>query len=407
MERRAAKSQSFEDRVVSMSDQKSTPAEPPVALSVRAAAVLRAFMPPAFVVDRRERWRATLGALVGILVMAWVSRWFSSSLALGPWLAAPLGASAVLVFAVPASPLAQPWSVVGGNTLSALVGAVCALAIPDPSLAGAVAVGAAIAVMFAMRCLHPPGGATALLVVMGHNTDIHFAAFPILFDSTVLVVIGVVFNHLTGRRYPHTQEVPTSGGPKSVSRFSSQDLDIALARYNQVLDVSRDDLEALLHHAELAAYQRNLGELLCADIMTPEPFAVEFGAPLRDAWALMRLEKIKALPVVDKARRIVGIVTVADFMRHADMDVHDGVGDRLRALVRRTGTVSSDKPEVVGQIMTRQVRVASANRHVIELVPLFSEGGHHHIPIIDAEQRLAGIITQTDLVRALYRAVQP
>ncbi len=63
-----------------------------------------------------------------------------------------------------------------------------------------------------------------------------------------------------------------------------------------------------------------------------------------------------------------------------------------------------DKPDAVGQIMTREVRVASEGRMVSELVPLFSEGGHHHIPIIDAERRLVGIITQSDLVRALHRA---
>ena len=128
---------------------------------------------------------------------------------------------------------------------------------------------------------------------------------------------------------------------------------------------------------------------------------------LKDAWALMRSQQVKALPVVDGQRLVVGIVTVADFMRHVDMDSHESVGDRLRALVRRAGAVASEKPEVVGQIMTRQVRVASAHRYMIELVPLFSDGGHHHIPIIDADQRLAGIITQTDLVRALYRAVKP
>ena len=396
-----------------MPDQNPAPASPPVVspvvppdvLSARVALWLRAFRPQPLAVDRQERWRATLGALVGILLMAWASRWFSSSLALGPWLAAPLGASAVLVFAAPASPLAQPWPVVGGNTLSALVGAACAFAIPDPALAGATAVGLAIVLMFALRCLHPPGGATALLVVIGHNTDVHFAAFPIFFDSLVLVLAGVLYNPLTGRRYPHTQETPRSVGPASASRFSSQDLDLALARYNQVLDVSRDDLEALLHHAELAAYQRNLGELLCADIMTPRPFSAEADTPLREAWALMRREKIKALPVVDKARRMVGIVTVADFMRHVDMEAHEGVGQRLRALVRRAAAL--DKPEVVGQIMTQQVRVARADQHMIELVPLFSDGGHHHIPIVDAAQCLAGIITQTDLVRALYRAVKP
>ena len=394
-----------------MSDQSPTPnlsaTALPASWSTRTATWFRAFRPQPFNVDGWERWRATLGALVGILLTAWASRWYSGPLALGPWLAAPLGASAVLVFAVPASPLAQPWSVVGGNTLSALVGLACALAIPDPAVAGAVAVGLAIAVMFALRCLHPPGGATALLAVITHTTDAHFAAFPILFNSVMLVLAGVVFNQLTGRRYPHTQEAPPPAAPASASRFSPQDLDVALARYNQVLDISRDDLEALLHHAELAAYQRNLGELLCADIMTPGPFAVEPEAPLREAWALMRREQIKALPVVDTLRHIVGIVTVADFMRNADMDAHEGVGERLRALVRRAGAAAIEKPEVVGQIMTRQVSVANANGHMIELVPLFADGGHHHIPIVDAEQKLVGIITQTDLVRALYRAVKP
>ncbi|MGH8848342.1 MAG: CBS domain-containing protein, partial [Polaromonas sp.] len=85
----------------------------------------------------------------------------------------------------------------------------------------------------------------------------------------------------------------------------------------------------------------------------------------------------------------------------------DGIGHRLRALMRRSGSLHSDKPEVVGQIMTREVRVASEQRHLIQLVPLFSEGGHHHIPIIDDDKRLVGIITESDLVRALYRAAKP
>ena len=138
------------------------------------------------------------------------------------------------------------------------------------------------------------------------------------------------------------------------------------------------------------------------------PLEYLFGTPLTEAWALMRQRRIKALPVIDRARRIVGIVTVADFMRHAQPDASPlGLGQRLRALLAPSGLVHSDKPEVVGQIMTRQVRVASADRLVVELVPLFSEGGHHHIPIIDGEQRLAGIITQSDLVRVLYRAARP
>jgi CBS domain-containing membrane protein len=373
----------------------------------RVRAFATRFWPAPVRVGAKERWRAFLGAGVGIFVTACVCRWLGGGDgAIGPWLVAPLGASAVLVFAVPASPLAQPWAVIGGNTLSALVGTACLLLIGDPAWAGAVAVGLAIAVMFGLRCLHPPGGATALFAVMSGADQFGFAAFPMLANSVVLVLAGVLYNSLTGRRYPHAQQVPASP-PGPAARFSADDLDAALAHYNQVLDVSRDDLEALLHHAELAAYQRNLGQLRCADIMSREPVAVAFGTPLAEAWSRMRQHRIKALPVTDRARRIVGIVTVADFMRHANLDEPQGWGGRLRAFVRRSGVVHSDKPEVVGQIMTRQVRVASEQRHVIDLVPLFSEGGHHHIPIIDADQRLVGIITQSDLVRALYRAVKP
>ncbi|XAH24690.1 HPP family protein [Xylophilus sp. GW821-FHT01B05] len=367
---------------------------------------LRAFRPAPLRVDARERWRMAFGAVLGVLVTALLCRWVGGAAGASPWLVAPIGASAVLVFAVPASPLAQPWAVVGGNTVSALIGWACVLAIGDAAWAGAVAVGLAIAVMMLLRCLHPPGGASALLVVLAHAASPQFAMFPVLANSLLLVAAGMAYHHATGRRYPHAQVLAPSPAQEAASRFSTADLDAALSHYNQVLDVSRDDLQALLHHAEMEAYRRNLGELRCADIMSRAPLAVEFGTGLQEAWALMRQRRVKALPVVDRVQRIVGIVTVADFMREADLELHHGLGERLRAFMRRVGAVHSDKPEVVGQIMTRKVRVASEHRHVIELVPLFSEGGHHHIPIIDAEQRLAGIITQSDLVRALYRAVR-
>jgi CBS domain-containing membrane protein len=379
-------------------------------LLVRVRAFLGALWPAPVLVDGKQRFRAVAGAFVGLLVAGILSRWIGDASGLGPWLVAPMGASAVLVFAVPASPLAQPWAVLGGNTLSALVGTACVLLIPDPVMAGAVAVALAIAVMFQLRCLHPPGGASALLVVLTHTSHFQFSAFPVLLNSLLMVLAGVAYNSMTGRPYPHTQAAPAPapGGPQAGSRFSAADLDAALAHYNQVLDISRDDLEALLHDAESAAYWRNLGQLRCADVMSSEPISVQFGTPLSEAWELMRSRKIKALPVIDRAERIVGIVTMADFMRSVDLDQHEGIGQRLRALMRLSGTTHTERPEVVGQIMTRKVQVASADRFLIELAPLFSEKkGHHHIPIINGEQRLVGIITQSDLVRALYRAVQP
>ena len=361
---------------------------------------IASFWPASVRVDARERWRAVLGGAIGILVTALVCRWWAGTTPLGPWLVAPLGASAVLVFAVPSSPLAQPWSVIGGNTLSALVGAACAHFIHDPAWAAAAAVALAIAVMFAFRCLHPPGGASALFAALG-ATGFHFALFPIFVNSVLLTLAGVVYNGWTGRRYPHAQAQPSASTESS--RFTTADLDAALTHYNQVVDVSRDTLEDLLHYAESAAYQRTFGDLRCGEIMSRQPLAVQFGTPLAEAWSLMRQRRIKALPVTDRAKRIVGIVTGADFMRQADPEVHEGLGQRLKALLRTSGKPDAHKPEVVGQIMTREVRVASEQRHVVELVALFSEEGHHHIPIIDSDKRLVGIITVSDIVRALSR----
>lgn len=375
----------------------------------RLTSWLAALRPAPLTVDHRERWRAALGGFIGILFTGLLCRWAEGTWLTGsalPWLVAPLGASAVLVFAVPGSPLAQPWSVVGGNTLSAVVGIGCANLIPDPALAGAVAVGLAIAVMFAGRCLHPPGGAMALLTSLGHVTHFSFAAFPACIDSTMLVLAGMAYNQLTGKRYPHAQHVAAAPAPgEPPPRFSAQDLDAVLRRHNEVLDVSRDDLESLLRETEAQSYKRLLGDLRCEEVMSRDPATVQFGDSLQTAWSLMRERKVKALPVVDRWHKLVGIVTLADFMRHADLELHEGFAQRLRGFVRRVTTVHTDKPDVVGQIMTRHVRVASADRPVLDLAAVFSEGGHHHIPIIDDRKQLVGILTQTDFVRALYRAV--
>lgn len=293
---------------------------------------------------------------------------------------------------------------IGGNTLSAMVGTVCAMWIPDVAVASAVATALAIATMFATRSLHPPGGAMALSAVLVHASHGHLAIGTAFGNALLLVSAGVVYNLSTGRRYPHMQLAPTkSDSQASGARFSSQDLDAVLARYNQVLDVSRDDLESLLMAAEMEGHRRRSSEIRCQDVMTREVITVEFGATLESAWQLMRTHGIKALPVIDRSRRIVGIITMADFLRAANIDAHQGFGSKLRAFILPDGLVHSDKPEVVGQIMTRHVRVTSQDRHAVALLPLFTEAGHHHIPVIDDDKRIVGIITQSDFVRALHQ----
>lgn len=388
-----------------MSSEQPSPA-PQTSWRDRLVSTARAFWPAPLNIDGREKLRASSGAALGILLVALCAAfWLNGLIAhehgvLGMALVAPLGASAVLVFALPSSPLAQPWSVVGGNTLSALVGIACYRWIPDATLAAGLAVGLAIALMLAMRCLHPPGGASALLMVLVGCEHFDYAVSPVLFDSLLLVAAGLIFNNLTGRRWPHSNRPPKA---EPATRVQRSDLDAVLARYNEILDISRDDLESLLEQTAALSFERNVGHLRCSEVMTREPVTARPETPLRDAWALMRRHKIKALPVIDRSRYLLGIVTVADFMKQIDLDVHDGIGWRLRSLVRPS---RDQQARQVGQIMTRTVRVSSSDRLLIDLVPVFSENGHRHIPIIDEHQRLVGIITQSDLVAALYQAVR-
>lgn len=357
--------------------------------------------PAALGIDRRERWRVVIGVGVGLFFAAVLSLAFNAG---SPWLVAPIGASAVILFALPSSPLAQPWSVVGGNTVSALVGIAVAnlthgaqWAGAAPALGGAAAVG----MMFLLRCLHPPGGAAALLVVLGGVVDWRFALFPVFTNSILLTLAATVYNRSTGKAYPHRQV--EAHASSDAGRFIDADIERVLARYNQVLDVPRDELHALLEAAESQAYRRRLGELSCADVMSRGVVSVEFGTGLQEAWAMLQERQIKALPVVDRARRVVGVLTLMDFMHSAEIELHEGFALKLRKFLQPTPGMNSNKPEVVGQIMTRRVQVARADRSLSAMVPVFSSTGHHHIPVVDAELRLVGILTQTDLVRALVR----
>lgn len=384
----------------------------------RAWRWIQGFLPVPMPVDRFERMRACAGALIGILMTG-----IFTALVLGehevtgslPLLIAPMGASAVLLFAVPSSPLAQPWAVICGNMVSAAVGVACAKLIGEPILAASIAVAAAIGAMFLLRCLHPPSGAIALTAVLGgnaiHEMGYYFVLSPVGINSVLILMAAIFFNNATGRRYPHLQpshpNVHGTADAKPIDRLGvkSSDLDDVLKHYNQVLDISRDDLEDLFLQAEMHAYRRHYGEIRCVDVMSRDLVTVESGTRLTEAWKLLRSRHIKALPVIDGARRVIGIVTVTDFMKHAELDVHATFDQRLRRFIPIPGISGkrSGKPDVVGQIMTAPVQVVHADAHIVQLVPLLSDSGLHHIPVIDDERRLVGIVTQSDLIAALYR----
>ena len=153
-----------------------------------------------------------------------------------------MGASALLVFTLSASPLAQPWAVLGGNTLSALVGLLCAHYFGASVLGMALAVALAIGVMFATRSLHPPGAATALLMVLSPLLPPLGALVLVFVNALVLVLVGMLYNRLTGKSYPHH--------PELVSEHTLRhELELVLKKHNEVVDISLEDLEALIEEA--------------------------------------------------------------------------------------------------------------------------------------------------------------
>ena len=263
---------------------------------------------------------------------------------------------------------------------------------PQPELAAALAVGAALLAMFALRCLHPPGGAVALLVVLSGTQDWGFALGPVLLSSLLMVLLATLYHRLTGRVYPRVHLPAAEGAsvpPSTHTRFTTEDLDAALRHFNQVVDLDREDLQALLHDAQAHAHQRTLGQLRCREIMSTALVTVHAEATLAQAWALLVTHRIKALPVVDAQGQVQGIISRSDFIAHW----HG----------KQAGQHAPDDDTPVRQIMSQQVRVASDNTRVLDLLPLFSQGGHHHLPIVNQDQVLVGMVTESDVVRALHR----
>lgn len=309
-------------------------------LASAAVRWLLSFAPHPVTAKWPERFRSCVGALFGIAFTGGSMYFLVGADAAMPLLVAPMGASAVLLFGVPASPLAQPWSIIGGNLVSAVVGVACASWIANPVAAATLAVSLAICAMFALRCVHPPSGAVALTAVLGgpaiHAMGYRFVLEPIAIQSIALLCAALVFHALTGHRYPHVPAQNPQPGAAPTPGFTRADLDAVLAKRSEWLDIDADDLEALLHETQLQGYTRALNQLTCATIMS-----------------------------------------------------------RPTAASAASAVTAHAEP-----------RAASVNTPIAELVPLFATHGHHHIPVLDAERRLVGMVTPSDVIAGLHRHAQ-
>ncbi|MBY5346802.1 HPP family protein [Rhizobium leguminosarum] len=334
----------------------------------------------------RERLIACFGALLGIGLTGLISGYLFGQGPHLPLIVAPMGASAVLLFAVPASPLAQPWSIIGGNTISALMGIIAAYFIRDPIIATGVGVSLAIGAMSFTRCLHPPGGAAALTAVLGGPVvagwGFLFPFVPVALNSCILVGLGLLFHRLSKRNYPHV--VPKSAEnthrtidlPSAVRvGFREEDVDAALEALDETFDIDRADLGRLLQQVELQAAIRSNGKISCADIMSRDVIAIGEASEPDAARHLLLKHNIRTLPVKDPEGRLVGAVG-------------------LRELSMST--------ETIAHAISRPA-VARPSDPALSLLPVLTNGRTHAVIIVDDDHRILGLISQTDLLSAVAR----
>lgn len=162
-------------------------------------------------VDLKEHFWAFLGSFIGIGLIA-----FMQSRVLGTndnlFLIGSFGASSVLIYGAIQSPLAQPRNLIGGHLISALIGVTINTFLPDIIwLTAPLAVSLSIVLMQITKTLHPPGGATALIAVIGSEKikglGYLYVLSPVLSGSLILLLVALVFNNLTeNRKYPSNKK---------------------------------------------------------------------------------------------------------------------------------------------------------------------------------------------------------
>lgn len=220
---------------------------------------------PAAINTRPTEWsRAAIGMALGTLFSVWAcSQVFGIEVAYH--LIGPLGASAVLLFAVSSGALAQPWSIIGGYLCAGVVALLVAHVLGRTLGSACLAAGMALILMCWLRCLHPPAGAVALTMVLADPLTIAMdwnALEPVMLSAACLLLAALAYNNLTRIRYPKRPAEPAPAmAPVDIQAITAEDLKRAMADMEAFIDVTPEDLERLIHASELHAKRRSIGQV--------------------------------------------------------------------------------------------------------------------------------------------------
>lgn len=374
---------------------------------MRKTGLFSKLFPQQATVTHHERLLSGLGGMLAIFLTTLIAQHYIGGVTL-PFMLASMGASSVLLFGAPHSPLSQPWAFAGGHLVSAFVGITCATTIPNVYLAAGLSVGLSISAMYYLRCLHPPGGATALLTVIGdqkiHALGYHFMFMPVLVNVVVLLGVALIINNLIpGRRYPANITFPGKTDPHPGDRlspvklsFDREDLLAAMRELDGYIDVSGEDLTRIYGLATLHAHQRGFGGMRLGDIMTREVVTATADTDIRSLWALMNKHGIRGVPITDQDGKVAGMVTIVDFLNAVDWRICESIVQRMKHLFRRKS------PPTVKRIMSTPVISARVDMPLTDAFLIFSEHGINHLPVTETDGRLIGIVTRLDLLSTFY-----
>lgn len=215
-----------------------------------------------------EKFISMLGAFISILCILLVTRAtldISLQSTTSLLIITSMGASAVLLFAVPHGPLSQPWPLLVSHLVSAVIGVSCYFLVNDLFIAAALAVSISIYVMYYLRCIHPPGGATALAAVVSgsevHALGYQFVVDPVMLNALTILAIAILFNYpFAWRRYPAALADVFSQSSKHPHHVSipRKDLEFALKAMRSFADISEIELERIYEAATQQKQQRHL-----------------------------------------------------------------------------------------------------------------------------------------------------
>ncbi|MEZ0276609.1 MAG: HPP family protein, partial [Roseimicrobium sp.] len=202
-------------------------------------------------VSRKEKMLSGLGGLVAICLLVWITN-HAVGIDHSACVIASMGASAVLLFGVPHGQLSQPWPLIAGHGLSATLGVLCAQHLGHDWIAAGCAVGSSILVMHLLKCIHPPGGATAMTAVVGgnaiHTMGFQFVLWPVMINVIIMLLVAVLFNWpFSWRRYPailSRSKHPLKPHPSGAVN-EHEDIVKALRDLDSFVDVTETDLIAL------------------------------------------------------------------------------------------------------------------------------------------------------------------